>query len=90
LYKNKYGQKQAGKVWNNYMHAKLVDQLGCTQSLVNHPCFYYFNKTVFLVYVDDGIFGCSNHEKIDKLKKLMTEVFEMMDKKELSDYLGST
>jgi hypothetical protein len=87
LLKNIYGQKQAGKVWNDYMNEKMVDALGYTRSEVD-PCLYYHGKTLFVVYVDDGIFGGPDYEEIEELKARMSEVFEMTDEGDLSDYLG--
>ena len=54
LLKNIYGQKQAGRVWNEYLVEKLRS-IGFNQSLVD-DCVFYRNDTIFMVYVDDGIF----------------------------------
>jgi Reverse transcriptase (RNA-dependent DNA polymerase) len=37
--KNLYGQKQAGRVWNQHLH-KILIKLGWTQSQVD-DCLYY-------------------------------------------------
>jgi hypothetical protein len=87
ILKNLYSQKQAGKVWNDYMNHTVIKELGCTRSRVDQ-CLYYHDQTLFCVYVDDGIFGGPNAEDIDKLKKRMGKVFEMTDEGDLSDYLG--
>ena len=54
LLKNVYGQKQAGRVWNDYLTGKLLG-LGFTRSLIDE-CVFYRGSLVFLLYVDDGIF----------------------------------
>ena len=86
LRKNLYGQKQAGRVWNEYLHEGLVD-LGFTQSGVDR-CVYFQNGHVFLVYVDDGIIAGPSKAYIEKIIKELGERFDVQDEGELSDYLG--
>ena len=52
LLKNVYGQKQAGRVWNDYLTGKLLG-LGFKRSLIDE-CVFYRGSLVFLLYVDDG------------------------------------
>jgi hypothetical protein len=47
------GQKQAGRVWNEYLVAGLVER-GFIPSTVDE-CVFYKGKTILLVYVDDVI-----------------------------------
>ena len=54
LLQNIYGQKQAGCVWNHHLTTKLLE-IGFTQSLIDN-CVFYRGSTIFIVYVDDGIF----------------------------------
>jgi hypothetical protein len=54
LIKNLYGQKQAGRVWNQHL-ARGLKKAGFATSKVDE-CVFYKGKTVFIVYVDDGIF----------------------------------
>ena len=63
LLKNIYGQKKAGRVWNDYLTGKLL-KLGFRRSLVDE-CVFYRNSLVFLVYVGDGIFVPLDGSKID-------------------------
>ena len=57
LVKNLYGARQGGLVWNRFIHEGLIER-GYTQSKID-KCVYYKGTTVFLLYVDDGIFmGC--------------------------------
>jgi hypothetical protein len=53
LIKNLNGQKQAGRVWNEYLVEGLVER-GFKQSKVDE-CVFYKSKTILLVYVDDAI-----------------------------------
>jgi hypothetical protein len=54
LVKNLYGQKQAGRVWNNHLHDGLMQMLGFVQSEAD-PCIYYRGSLVFLLYTDNSI-----------------------------------
>jgi hypothetical protein len=53
LLKNLYGQKQAGRVWHQYIHGILLE-LGYKPSAVDE-CIYYPDELIFLCYIDDGI-----------------------------------
>ena len=65
LKKNLYGTHQAGRVWNQHLHKGLI-QRGYVQSLID-LCVYYKGKTVFMVYVDNGIFSGPDSAEIDEL-----------------------
>jgi Reverse transcriptase (RNA-dependent DNA polymerase) len=97
LKKNLYGQKQAGRVWNIYLHEGLLAR-GFCQSEVD-MCVYYKGDVTLLIYTDDGIFLADDMAKIDKcFKELTTDhingsgklhrAFRMTDEGDLSDYLG--
>jgi hypothetical protein len=64
LDKNLYGQKQAGRVWNSFMHAGLIAR-GFKQSGVD-MCVYYRDSVVLMIYVDDGIFLAPNQKDIQR------------------------
>jgi hypothetical protein len=53
LVKNLYGQKQAGRVWYQYL-TKGLKELGFRQSTVDE-CVFYKGTCVLLIYVDDTI-----------------------------------
>lgn len=86
LEKNLYGQKQAGRVWTQYLTNKLI-KLKFEQSKVDE-CVFYRNSTVFLVYVDDGILIGPSKDEIDKIIKELQQVLKMTDEGDLKDYLG--
>ncbi len=48
LIKNLYGQKQGGRVWNEYPTSKLVDELGFTQSIID-PCVLVKASSAWIV-----------------------------------------
>ena len=43
---NIYGQKQAGRVWNQYLVSKLVKKLGFKQSKIDE-CVFYRGRTLY-------------------------------------------
>jgi hypothetical protein len=66
LKKTLYGQKQAGRVWNQFLHRGLTE-LGFKQSSVDE-CVYYRGTSILLCYVDDTILiDPSNSERLTRL-----------------------
>jgi len=97
LKKNLYGQKQAGRVWNQYLHDGLLAR-GFKQSKVD-MCVYYFESVVLMIYVDDGILIGPSKSDLDNVYHLLSndfegkdkvkhKAFDMTDEGELADYLG--
>jgi hypothetical protein len=87
LLKNLYGQKQAGRVWNKHLVKGLL-KIGFQQSEIDE-CVFYRNSTIFVVYVDDGIFASPSTKEIDQvIKDLRKAKFDIKDKGEIKDYLG--
>ena len=65
LNRNVYGQKQAGRVWNQYLDQGMRS-IGFTPSKFD-PCLYYRASIVFLVYIDDCIVFGPNDTAIDQV-----------------------
>lgn len=97
LKKNIYGQKQAGRVWNQYLHDGLIAR-GFIQSTVD-MCVYHRGAVALLLYVDDGIFIGPTQEDINVCFNLLANEFvdndgkkfrayKITDEGDLSDYLG--
>ncbi len=87
LLSNLYGQKQAGRVWNNYMVTKLLD-IGFEQSLVDE-CLFYKGDIIFIVYTDDGIFmGKDDAQLTDIIKQLKAAKLDVEDQGHPADYVG--
>ena len=92
LKKNLYGQKQAGRVWYQYLHDGLIAR-GFTQSKVD-MCLYYRGTVSLMFYVDDGIFCGPTQKDIDEAYQLLSKPFgdypalRMTDEGDISDYLG--
>jgi hypothetical protein len=86
LIKNLYGQKQAGRVWNKHLHAKLLE-LGWVQSQADE-CLYYKGSVLFVVYVDDGILVSPSEMELSKELEILKNKFKISVEGSLSDYVG--
>ena len=88
LLANVYGQKQAGRVWNQYLTDKLVNELGFTQSLVDE-CVFYRGSTIFINYVDDGIALDMNGNALDSfVQELQNANLKVEVMGHPNDYVG--
>ena len=65
LKRNVYGQKQAGRVWNQYMDQGMR-AIGFTLSKFD-PCLYYRDSIIFLVYIGDYIVFGPDDKAIDEV-----------------------
>jgi hypothetical protein len=87
LIKNLYGQKQAGRVWNQHL-SKGLQKAGFVASKVDE-CVIYKGKTIFIVYVDDGIFFGPDLKAIAQaMKNLDAQGFNLDLMGDVKDYLG--
>ena len=87
LLQNIYGKKQAGRVWNHHLAAKLL-QIGFTQSLID-DCVFYRGDTIFIVYVDDRIFIVDNNNQIIAIiAQLQSLGLEIEDQGQPANYVG--
>ncbi|EJK77403.1 hypothetical protein THAOC_00765, partial [Thalassiosira oceanica] len=87
LQQNLYGQKQAGRVWNQFLVNKLR-ALGFEQSKVDE-CVFYRGTTIFIVYVDDGlVFDTSGKNLDDFIQELRDADLDIEDQGDPNDYVG--
>jgi hypothetical protein len=87
LLSNLYGQKQAGRVWNQYLVDKLRN-IGFEPSLIDE-CVFYKDDIIFIVYVDDGIFFGGDDMRITQvIKDLKDQDLEVEDQGLPQDYVG--
>ena len=89
LKRNVYGQKQAGRVWNQYMDQG-TRSIGFTPSKFD-PCLYYHTSIIFLVYIDDCIVFGPNDKAIDEVitdLRNNTQIFTLDDQGDVGDFLG--
>ena len=69
------------------MTDRLVKHLKFQQSKVDE-CVFYKNKSVILIYVDDGILVGPDDQEINDIVKEMAGTFKITDEGTLADYLG--
>ena len=87
LLKNIYGQKQAGRVWNEYLVDKLRS-IGFKPSLID-DCVLYRDDVIFVVYVDDGIFLGKDDEQLKAIiRKIQGIGLDIEDQGHPADYVG--
>jgi hypothetical protein len=87
LLKNIYGQTQAGQVWNSFLVDKLTS-LGYPSSLI-HECVFFRNDTIFMVYVDDGIFlGNEDAQLKQAIQEIQNMGLNIEDQGHPADYVG--
>ena len=87
LLKNVYGQRQAGRVWNQHPKDKLL-KIGFRQSK-HDECLFFRDNVIFIVYVDDGIFTSPSSNNIDQaIIDLSKQGLDMEDQGDIKDYLG--
>jgi Reverse transcriptase (RNA-dependent DNA polymerase) len=73
ILRNLYGQKQAGRVWNQHLHQRLLE-LGWIHSTAD-DCVYYQGNTVFVVYVDDGILISPSMDNIRNIQYTLKSIW---------------
>jgi hypothetical protein len=86
LLKNLYGQRQAGRVWYQYL-SRGLKELGFTQSKIDE-CVFYKGTCVLLVYVDDTIILGPDEKEMEENIKLLKGKFKLGEEGDLCDYLG--
>ena len=88
LHRNVYGQKQAGRVWNQYLVDKLVNKLKFKQSEVDE-CVFYRGKTMYVLYTDDSLLAGPDKNEIDQIVKDLKEAqLNITDEGNIEDFLG--
>ena len=88
VHRNIYGQKQAGRVWNQYLVDKLVNELHFKQSKVDE-CVFYRGKTMYVLYTDDSLLAGPDKGEIDQIiKDLKKANLNITDEGDIQDFLG--
>ena len=84
---NLYRQRQAGKIWNEYL-VNGLKKVGFTQSKAE-KCLFFRGNVIFIVYVDDRIFASPSDASINKaIQYLKDAKYEIKDEGTPTDYLG--
>ena len=87
LKKNLFGQKQAGRVWNQHLVDKL-QSIGFRSSDIDE-CLFYRGNSVFVLYTDDSILAGPDSNELDEILADMTNVgLKLTVEGDISDFLG--
>jgi hypothetical protein len=87
LHKNVYGQKQAGRVWNDYLRTKLV-KIGFVQSKYDE-CVYFRGSVMYVLYTDDSILAGPNDKDIEQaIEDIKSAGLNITVEGDLQDFLG--
>ena len=85
--KNTYRQKQAGRVWNKHLCAKL-EKLGFKKSIIDE-CVFYKEDMIYVLYTDDIILAGPSEQQIQATIKQMQETgLQLAIEGDLEDFLG--
>jgi hypothetical protein len=88
LHRNVYGQKQAGRVWNQHLTNILIDKVGFTQSKVDE-CVFYRGKVMYVLYTDDSILAGPDEDEISQIIEDMRKAkLDITIEGDLQDFLG--
>ena len=88
LHRNVYGQKNAGRVWNDYLVDKLVNKVGFTQSKIDE-CVFYKGRTVYVLYTDDSILAGPDMDEINRIvEEIKAAKLDITDEGDIQDFLG--
>jgi hypothetical protein len=82
LKKNLFGQKQAGRVWNQHLVDKLKE-VGFIPSEIDE-CLFYKGKSVFVLYTDDSILAGPDEQELEDIIQEMKSVGSTLQWKETS------
>jgi hypothetical protein len=87
LKKNLFGQKQAGRVWNQHL-VDMLKEVGFFPSEIDE-CLFYKGKSVFVLYTDDSILAGPDLRELDDIVQEMKAVgLNLTGEGDISDFLG--
>jgi hypothetical protein len=84
---NIYGQKQAGRVWNDFLIEGLTKKLNFTQSQWD-PCVLWRGSYMLIIYTDDTIITGPDPDKIKEIITDIGTIFDITSSERVSDFLG--
>jgi hypothetical protein len=87
LKKNLFGQKQAGRVWNQHLVEKLKE-IGFQVSEIDE-CLFYRGTSLYVLYTDDSILTGPDPNELDQILNDMRKVgLDLTVEGDISDFLG--
>ena len=86
-----YGLKQSARAWFDRI-SSMVQKFGMTRSTSDHSVFYHqtsLGQCIYLiVYVNDIVITCNDHDDIRKLKQHLFIHFQKKDLGKFKYFLG--
>jgi Reverse transcriptase (RNA-dependent DNA polymerase) len=86
LLKNIYGQKQAGRVWNEFLLQGLKE-IGFQQSSYD-MCLLWRDACIIVIYTDDTIVAGQDKGTVEKVIKEIGSKFTITSSDVVADFLG--
>ena len=87
LHKNLYGQKQAGRVWNEYLVEKLPN-VGFQQSK-HDSCVFFRKRVIYILYTDDSIItGPTTTEINEAIQAIKSTKLDITEEGDVNDFVG--
>ena len=87
LKKNLFGQRQAGRVWNQHLIERLK-AVGFVASQIDE-CLFYKGQSVFVLYTDDSILAGPNSKELDSIIEDMRKAeLDLTVEGDIADFLG--
>ena len=88
LKRNVCGQKDAGRVWFQYLRNKLVNEVGFEQSKIDE-CVFYRGKTMCVLHTDDSLIAGPDDAEIEQIiKDLKAANLGITVEGDVEDFLG--
>jgi Reverse transcriptase (RNA-dependent DNA polymerase) len=85
LKRNLDEQRQAGRVWNQYLTKTLREN--CFKQIYFDDSIFYFNDCLMLIYVDDTLIAVPILEKIESIVSTLSILFKVEHQGDMSVYL---
>ena len=86
ILRNVYGQKQAGRVWNQFLVSGLIE-LGFEQSQ-HDMCLFWRGTCIIVIYTDDTIVTGPVKQEVNDTLKLIESKFKITTNDKVEDFLG--
>ena len=88
LHRNLYGQKQAGRVWDQYLRKRLINPAGFVPSK-HDECLFFRGKVLYALYIDDSILGAPSRQELDEaITAIKDAKLQITLEGDLADFLG--
>jgi hypothetical protein len=88
LQKPLYGLKQAPRAWYTRLHVFLL-RIGFTRTNADHSIYVNMTTGIILcIYVDDLLLFAHTRDEVERLKRQLSDEFDMKDLGEVERFLG--